>query len=145
MLNRNQPASVPDPFSKPFLVRAAGAAAGLGFTGLFLLLIGLRCPFAETFHVPCPGCGSTRAVRALVRLDFASAAHFNPVAPFVFGLIGLIGARAIFLLAREGSTQRLGEGPFGKYIFSGLFVAVAVEIVVWALRVLGLFGGPVPV
>lgn len=145
MLSRNQPASERDPFSKPFLVRAAGAAAGLGFTGLFLVLIGLRCPFAETFHVPCPGCGSTRAVRALLHLDFAAAVHFNPVAPLVFGLIGLIAARGIFLLAREGSTQRLGEGRFGKFIFSGLFVAVSLEIVVWALRFFGLFGGPVPV
>jgi hypothetical protein len=145
MLNRNQPTSGPEPFSKPFLVRAGGAAAGFGFAGLFLVLIGLRCPFAETFHIPCPGCGSTRAVRALLRLDFVSAVHFNPVAPLVFGLIGLIGARGIFLLAREGSTQRLSEGRFGKFIFSGLFVAVSLEIVVWALRFFGLFGGPVAV
>lgn len=84
-------------------------------------------------------------MRALLHLDFAAAMHFNPVAPLVFGLIGLIAGRGIFLLAREGSTQRLGEGRFGKFIFSGLFVAVSLEIVVWALRFFGLFGGPVPV
>ncbi|MEO6419848.1 MAG: DUF2752 domain-containing protein [Polyangiaceae bacterium] len=126
-------------------MRAGGAAAGIGLGGLFLVAVGLRCPFAETFHVPCPGCGSTRAVRALLHLDFGAAVHFNPVAPLVFALIGLIATRGVYLLAREGSTQRLSEGRFGKFVFSGLFVAVAVEIVVWALRFFGLFGGPVPV
>jgi hypothetical protein len=145
MLNRNQPTSSQESFSKPFLARAAAAAAGLGFFGLFLVAIGLRCPLAEFFHVPCPACGSTRAVRALLHRDLASAVHFNPVAPLVFGLIGLIAARGIFLLAREGSTQRLSAGRFGRFVFTGLFVAVSLEIVVWALRFFGLFGGPVAV
>ena len=39
MLNRNQPTSAPEPFSKPFLGRAVGAAAGLALFGLFLLAV----------------------------------------------------------------------------------------------------------
>ena len=145
MLNRNQPASAGEPFSKPFLGRAAVAAAGLGVLGLFLLTVGLRCPLAEFFHVPCPACGSTRAVRALLHLDFASAIYFNPVAPLVLSSVVLIAARGIFLVAREGSTERLSEGRFGKLIFATLLLAVLLEIAVWALRFFGAFGGPVAV
>ncbi len=145
MLNRNQPTSAREPFSKAFLGRAAGAAAGVGLFGLFLLVVRVRCPLAEFFHVPCPACGSTRSVWALLHLDVVAALHFNPVAPFVFLLIGLVAARAIFLVAREGSTQCLSQGRFGKFIFSGLVVAVVLEMVVWALRFFGLFGGPVAV
>jgi len=38
------------------------------------------CPFHALTGMPCPGCGSTRALVALVRGDFAGALGWNPVA-----------------------------------------------------------------
>lgn len=38
------------------------------------------CPVRRLFGVPCPGCGSTRAVLLLLRGDFFGAATMNPVA-----------------------------------------------------------------
>jgi Protein of unknown function (DUF2752) len=47
-----------------------------------------RCMFFVTTHLLCPGCGSTRALYALLHLDLRSALHYNAlftvVAPGVF-------------------------------------------------------------
>ncbi len=37
----------------------------------------ITCVFLELFKIPCPGCGMTRALRALVRLDFLQAMRHN--------------------------------------------------------------------
>jgi hypothetical protein len=48
-----------------------------------------RCMFYTTTHWLCPGCGSTRALHALLHLDVRSALHYNAlftmVMPAVFG------------------------------------------------------------
>ena len=36
-----------------------------------------RCPVYFTTHWLCPGCGSTRALHALLHLDLRSALHYN--------------------------------------------------------------------
>jgi hypothetical protein len=45
------------------------------------------CPFFELTGLQCPGCGSTRAVNALLHGSFAKAWHYNALAvlllPFV--------------------------------------------------------------
>lgn len=35
------------------------------------------CPFRMITHIPCPGCGMTRAMLCLGRLDFGKAIHLN--------------------------------------------------------------------
>lgn len=45
--------------------------------------LGITCVFLEWFGVPCPGCGMTRALKALVRLDFVQAARYNVVIFFM--------------------------------------------------------------
>ncbi|HEX4606437.1 MAG TPA: DUF2752 domain-containing protein [Candidatus Angelobacter sp.] len=47
-----------------------------------------RCLIYTTTHWLCPGCGSTRALHALLHLDLRSALHYNALftvlAPFAF-------------------------------------------------------------
>lgn len=38
------------------------------------------CPVRSIFHVPCPSCGTTRALSAFSRGDFLAALRFNPLA-----------------------------------------------------------------
>lgn len=39
----------------------------------------LPCLIQYFFHIPCPGCGMTRAVLAALRLDFAAAFQLHPM------------------------------------------------------------------
>ena len=48
---------------------------------------GIGCVFLYFLGIPCPGCGMTRALRALLRLDLAAAFAFHPLIfamPYVF-------------------------------------------------------------
>lgn len=63
---------------------------------------GIECVYLKYFHVICPGCGMTRAIRALVRLDFVGAFRYHPMVyslPVVFLYIlmdGRVFRRKIF-------------------------------------------------
>ena len=46
---------------------------------LLLELTGIGCPIRFVFGIECPGCGMTRALVSVLRLDFASAFAFHPV------------------------------------------------------------------
>lgn len=49
--------------------------------------LGIPCVFKVLFGIPCPGCGMTRALFALLRGDLAAAFKYNAVIflmPYVF-------------------------------------------------------------
>ena len=61
---------------------------------------GVGCVFLYFLGIPCPGCGMTRALRALLRLDFAAAFGYHPLIfamPYVF---------CYLLLPMEGPIHR---------------------------------------
>jgi hypothetical protein len=122
-------------------VYAAGVAALAGVLGTGLI----RCPFAMMTHMPCPGCGSTRAVVALMHFHFGDALRFNPSAPIVAICVGVLVVEGLWMVVRDGHAHELAlRGP-GRGALTGLVVAVALQFPIWALRFFGLFGGPVPV
>jgi hypothetical protein len=43
-----------------------------------------RCPIYLATHWLCPGCGSTRALHALLHLDVQSALHYNALFALLF-------------------------------------------------------------
>jgi hypothetical protein len=131
--------------ARSFPLRALGVTAALLAAAGALWLLSPGCLFAAAFHVPCPGCGSTRAARALAHLDLLGALHANPIAPFSMALLVFLAARVVYLVYRDGGTRHLGEAPWGQALVRALLVVVSLQIVVWVLRFFGLFGGPVPV
>lgn len=126
-------------------LRAAALALSLGAGFLFLASGKVRCAFAATFHIPCPACGSTRAALALLRGDPLGAMRFNPAAPFIVATLAVLMVRGVWLMAADGNVQRLGEGLVGTWTLRLLVAFLVLEVLVWALRFFGLFGGPVPV
>ncbi len=84
-------------------------------------------------------------MHALAHFDFAGVMRFNPLAPLVVLLITAIAAHAVYVMARDGNVQALGEGPVGSWTVKLLVVALGFQVLVWALRFFGFFGGPCPV
>lgn len=104
----------------------ARETARAGAVVLFLLLIvfwgGWRCPILAYTGIPCPGCGMTRAARALLRLDFAAAWAQNPM---IFLLPFPV------LLAAYGRLR--GRGV--RWMLSALSPFAAVWLLYWLIIV----------
>ena len=140
-------------FPHRFYRRALVLAAALASVGSIMLAsafggplaFGVRCPVAATFGAPCPACGSTRSLRTLLAGDVASAFRVHPVAPFAVALALVTGARAVYLVARDGHAQALGRSASGRLLVRVWAAVLAAELVLWIARWFGLFGGPVPV
>ncbi len=45
------------------------------------------CLIRHFAHVPCPSCGSTRAVLALIQGDLAGALYWNPIGFVIFAIL----------------------------------------------------------
>lgn len=97
-------------------------------------LPGMPCPFVRLFHVPCPGCGISRASAATLRADFRSAVRLHAFAPFFLLAIILCWAAALLpekhrarLVASVGWIERRTALP------TLLLIAA---IFYWALRFL---------
>ncbi len=127
------------------VARASAYGAAIGAIAIVLGSGVMHCPFATLTHQPCPGCGSTRAMRALLTLDFSTAFRMNPVAPLLAIAIGVLVVQGLWNVARDGNAGELGVRGASKWAVYGLCAAVVLEIPIWALRFFGLFGGPVPV
>jgi Protein of unknown function (DUF2752) len=103
-----------------------------------------QCGFVRMFHIPCPGCGMTRAVTLLMAGDWRGSLHMHPLA------LPVLAAGATFALATVWTTYVYGwpmvhKSRLGRASLVGLGVAYAASIILWALRWLGCFGGPVSV
>ncbi len=127
--------------------RVRGAASALALVGAVAFLASgvWRCPFAAELGIGCPACGSTRALWSLLRGDLPAVIRFNPVAPFVAFLLGVIGLRIVWLEATRGHTRDLVATPSAWLAVRALPVVLVIELLVWVARFAGLFGGPVPV
>jgi hypothetical protein len=131
---------------KIHVLRAALVVSGAMLVAVYMLSGLATCPIARVLHVPCPGCGSTRSLRALL-IDHAlgPCLRANPVAPFAAFAIAALVFRAAFVVARDGDLRVAFEGPAGRAFVRALALLLAVDLAVWILRFLGFFGGPVPV
>jgi hypothetical protein len=125
--------------------RAAITAAGLAVFGTLLWAKAIPCAFATLTHHPCPGCGSTRAVLALVRGDLGGVLRTNPFGPLMAGVIAVLVYQAITSMLFDGDFRRVASGRSGKALTRFVVGVVALETVLWIARFCGAFGGPVPV
>ena len=48
-------------------------------TMLLYDIVGISCPIRNLFGVPCPSCGMTRSLVALINFDFSLSLFYNPM------------------------------------------------------------------
>jgi hypothetical protein len=127
-------------------IRRAAIFASVLAVGAYLLAAAhVPCGFARIFHVPCPGCGSTRAMLALASGDLAGLVRYNPLAPFMTLLVVALAGQALASVLATGTFRRVGEGAIGILVARGVMVIAALEVLLWIARFGGFLGGPVPV
>jgi hypothetical protein len=127
------------------VVRAAGVVVGLGAVAFVLGSAHVPCGFARMFHMPCPGCGSTRAMLALLDGDLHALLHYNPLAPFMTALVVVLAVQAVVSVLATGTFRDVGHGRVGTFVSRGMMIVATLEVLVWIARFGGFLGGPVPV
>jgi hypothetical protein len=81
---------------------AIGVVAGAAVALLHLDRLPLVfCVFKGLTGLPCPTCGSTRALGRLAVFDLAGAAAMNPLATLAFGLVAAWAVVDLVLLPRR--------------------------------------------
>jgi hypothetical protein len=100
----------------------------------------MQCPFARWLRLPCPGCGTTRAALALARGDVEEAMRWNPASPALVPALAALLAYCAYHFVRDGRVCLDDVGP------RRVSLAIALALTwIWALRWVGLFGGPVAI
>lgn len=95
-------------------IGALGAAA-VGLLGLDRLPFTV-CLFKSLTGIPCPTCGSTRAVGCLVHLDVAGAMAMNPLATVAMGFVALWSLCDFALLTRGRALDLEMSRPLGRIV-----------------------------
>ncbi len=62
------------------------------------------CPIHRFAHIPCPSCGSTRSVLALMNGDLAGGLYWNPLGYFIFAVLLIVPFWIAYDLVLKKST-----------------------------------------
>lgn len=147
MPNANAPTpTAPDATTAAIRIRRSAIFVSvLGGVTYLLAAAQVPCGFAHIFHVPCPGCGSTRAMLALASGDLHGLVRYNPLAPFMTLLVIALAGQALASVLATGTFRRVGDGTIGTLVSRGVMVVGALEVLVWIARFGGFLGGAVPI
>lgn len=108
------------------IVKIYGVVLAVGFGyWLWIRLTGLKIPclYLLTTGLQCPGCGTTRMLLSLFRLDFISAFSYNPVVFVLFWIWNLIA-----LLCFYGRIRK------SRFLYIALGLSIAILVVFGLLR-----------
>lgn len=77
-------------------------------TFLYIIkLIDFKCVFKEIFNVYCAGCGTTRMVESILKLDLYQAFRYNPLMFILFIILGIYMIYQIFIYIKKGSILKI--------------------------------------
>jgi hypothetical protein len=114
---------------RAWLAVVVGGGAWLSLMAIFPGLPGIPCIFRIVTGFSCPGCGMTRACRALLLGDVQGALAFHPLVFFVVGFVVVHTARVLTSWWRG----RAWPGSFPRpvvVVLEAAFVAGFVFVVV---------------
>jgi hypothetical protein len=107
--------------------------------------IGQRCAIARLTHYPCPGCGLTRAAVLMRHGDIVGSLTMQPLLVPLLAAHSALAVVTIHATWGRGTPWDVWHTPWGRKVVWFVGVTYAAMVVLWILRALGLFGGPVPV
>lgn len=87
-----------------------------------------KCPFRSVTGLPCAGCGSQRAIHALLHGDIAKAAEYNFMVVVFLPLLFILGLSSIFRTKYPKMYYTLHH----RYVCYGVF---AIVMLWWILRI----------
>ncbi len=98
---------------------------------LYLLLgkkfnIFIKCPIHEIFHVYCPGCGLTRMLLAILKLDFYQAFRYNQ-------LLFILMPFALLLLFENIYSEYKNKKSIYKKIPNYIWYSLIVILLLYAV------------
>jgi hypothetical protein len=130
-------------FLRPLLAQVLEQrATGVLIASTALLQLGLmrwelpawECPMQHALGIPCPGCGLSRAITALLHGDWHAALRLHAFAPIVLAVLALITAMAVL----PEPLRRRGVAAVARFERrTGLTALVLVALMAyWLARVL---------
>lgn len=77
---------------------------------LLIIIFIYQCPIKYFFHIPCPGCGITRAYLSVLSLDFKSAFQYHPLFFTVVPTILYISHRSVLRIKLSYKIEKIYFG-----------------------------------
>lgn len=102
-----------------------------------LVILGLpswSCPIREYLRLPCPGCGISRSITALLHGDLETSLTIHAFGPFVLLAIGVLGIVNVLPSHQRHQCIRLVNEVERKTGFGGVFLICLV--LYWLSRLL---------
>lgn len=97
-------------------------------------LPGLPCPIRETLGIPCPGCGLSRGIAALLYGDWQTSLYYHIFAPIFLAAFGVVVITSLLpAYSRQKMIGWVGKIE-GKLGLSG-FLPISL-VVYWLIRLL---------
>lgn len=86
-----------------------------------------RCPFYAATHLLCPGCGSTRALYALLHGNFSAALHYNAMFTLLSPVLLFWLGVCCYYVMRYDRLPRLiiPRGAIVATVFAALLFTIA--------------------
>ena len=124
--NRNQ-TPLPSAVATTFLLAVAAAAVVLFRFPPDRYRFYPRCPIYTYLHLQCPGCGTTRALAALLHGQIMQALRFNPLTTLLFPIVLLYVAQLVWRQHRDSQPIRWPQLPdyavYALLVISTIFTA----------------------
>lgn len=128
--NRHKPDGQDERKKRCIRLLSVTILSAVGLTCAFLLLLPLGeksgglCPFRRLFGLSCPGCGTTRALLACLRLDVCGALRYNLLLPVELGYLVWVYAVTALTYLRTGRISYEPRRPAAD-------LAVLTAVLVW--------------
>lgn len=98
---------------------------------------GIKCVLAEKALLYCPGCGGTRSLYALLKLDILTALRYNFALPFAVFVYIYYNVKAIISVIKKKDDFFKTEKFILVYVFIGILILnfIVRNVLLWGFGI----------